>query len=361
MALVNWVNSNGGLAGHPIKPVFYELDLTRSDPYSTFMAEMCAKWTQDNKVIAAFAYANADFSPVADCLNRKNAVFSSYANYSRQASDFRKIPNWVEPSAISSERLAALQIASLSDQGFLEGQSKVGLLAYDYAAAKTLTSRLVAGLKQRGITAIVYEVRYGNSTPELSGTIASIQSAVLRFRSEGVERVMSAAYPGAIGFFMRYADSQNYRPRYGLSSYDSLAALPANAPTSQLEDAVAVGWTPTGDFSAADRGAPNTSGETCRAIFTKAGIPKTQETYSFGYCDFVLSLKAAAQLVGGSAVTGDLLRAGLEGLGASYTAPTSYGTALSRSQHDGISRARPLAFSSACTCWRATGSVAPIP
>jgi ABC-type branched-subunit amino acid transport system substrate-binding protein len=296
-AIVAWVNAHGGLAGHPIKPVFYALDLTRTDPYAQFMQEMCTLWTQDHHVVAAFAYANADYTPLARCLSKHHAVFSSYASYARDRNDFSTSPFWIEPTTLSAERLAPLQVQTFEQQGFLKGQKKVGLLAYDYAQAQRLTTLLVAELKRRGVTAVVYPIHYGSSTPELSGTIASIQSAVLRFRSEGIERVMSAAYPGAIAFFMRYADSQSYRPRYGLSSYDALASLPANAPVSQLHDAVAAGWWPTADLAASDKPPLNASGKVCRAVFSKAGIPATQDATSFGYCDEALSLQAAARSV----------------------------------------------------------------
>jgi ABC-type branched-subunit amino acid transport system substrate-binding protein len=359
-AIVDWMNARGGLGGHRIRPVFFELNLTRTDPYSQFMQEMCTLWTQDHKVVAAFAYANADFSPVARCLSKNNAVFSSYAAYTRDKNDFVQAPSWVETSTLSAERLAELQVQSFAGRGFFKGQAKVGLLAYDYPQAKRLTSLLVAKLKQRGVTAVVYSVRYGESTPELGATISSIQSAVLRFRSEGIVRVMSAAYPGAIGFFMRYADSQGYKPTYGLSSYDALGALPANAPVDQLQGAIAVGWWPTADLRAADRPPLNASGKICRAAFTKAQIPATQDTFSFGYCDNVLSLAAAARLVSATTLTGNL-RGAFERLGSSYQSPSMLGTTFASTQHDAVATSQPLSFNSTCGCWRKAGSPSRIP
>ena len=360
-AIVAWVNAHGGLAGHRITPVFYALDLTRTDPYSQFMDEMCTLWTQDHHVVAAFAYANADFSPVARCLTQHHALFSSYAAYTRNQDDFRHSANWIETSTLSAERLAALQVASFQEQGFLTGQKKVGLLAYDYAQARTESDLLVARLKQRGITTVLYEVHYGGSTPELASTITSIQSAVLRFQSEGIQRVMSAAYPGAIAFFMRYADNQSYRPRYGLTSYDALAALPANAPVAQLHGAIAAGWWPAADLSTADRPALNAAGTVCRSVFTRAGIPATQDAASFGYCDEALSLQAAAALLGPTPLTGDTLRLAFERLGSSYTSPSMLGTSFGLGRHDGVAVARPLAFDDGCSCWRPKGPAAPIP
>jgi hypothetical protein len=325
------------------------------------MDDMCSLWTEYPHFVAAFAYANADFTPVAQCLTKHHAVFSSYASYSRNRADFARSPNWVETSTLSSERLAELQVRTFAAQDFLKGQSKVGLLAYDYDQAEALTAGLVARLKQRGVTTVVYRIRYGSSTPELGATIGSIQNAVLRFRAEGVQRVMSAAYPGAMAFFMRYADSQSYRPLYGLTSYDALGALPTNAPVSQLHGAVAAGWWPTADLVSADRPPLNASGRICRAALTKAGVPTSQDAASFGYCDEVLALQAAARLVAGPSLSGDLLRTAFERLGSSYASPSMLGTRFAAGRRDGISHARPLAFNDTCTCWRPTGAISAIP
>jgi hypothetical protein len=64
-AVVEWVNAHGGLGGHKIKPVFYALDLTRTDPYSQFMDEMCSLWTEDHHVVAGVANSNAHITPHA--------------------------------------------------------------------------------------------------------------------------------------------------------------------------------------------------------------------------------------------------------------------------------------------------------
>jgi hypothetical protein len=171
---------------------------------------------------------------------------------------------------------------------------------------------------------------------------------------------MSAAYPGAIAFFMRYADNQAYRPQYGLTSYDALGALPANAPVEQLRGAIAAGWWPAADLETADRPPLNAAGKICRAVFTKAGIPTSQEGASFGYCDEVLSLHAAAGLVTTPTLTGDVLRAAFERLGSSYTSPSMLGTTFATGRRDGVSRYQPLAFNDTCSCWRSSGSTAPI-
>src|SRR5262249_35718946 len=116
-AVVSWVNAHDGLAGHPIKPVYYALDLTRTDPYSQFMQEMCSAWTQDHHVVAAFAYVNADFTPLANCLGKNRAVLTTYENYARDVADWRANPYWIEPITLAAERLAPLEIRTFDETG----------------------------------------------------------------------------------------------------------------------------------------------------------------------------------------------------------------------------------------------------
>lgn len=359
-AVVAYVNSQGGLAGHPIRPVFWELKLTRTDPYAQFMQEMCTTWTQDHHVVAAFSMANADYTPLASCLGKKRALFTSYEAYARAQSDWKVSPYWIEPATLTAERLARLEVADFAARGFFKGQKRVGLLAYDYPQAKKLTAELEAQLKTIGVTATVYSVKYGTSTGELAGTIASIQSASLRFRSEGIQRVMNAAYPGAIAYFMRNAQSQGYQPLYGLTSYDELASLSSNAPVKQMHGAIAVGWKTTSDYKAGHIPSLNANGKLCRTIFSKAGIPLTQDPFSFAYCDFVLSLKAASRGVTGT-LDGAAIAQGLERLGDSYSSPSTLGTTLSPSRHDGVSSALSFSFDDGCSCWKSSGSPQVIP
>jgi hypothetical protein len=272
-AVIDHVNANGGLAGHPIRPVYYKLEPTRADPYATFMQEMCSMWTQDHSVVAAFAIANADFTPVASCLAKRRALFDNFAAWVRTQDDYGLSRYWVEPAMLLAERLANLYVDVPNQLGYFGSGSKVGLLIYDYPQSGRLARLVEASLKKRlGLSLTSqFTVHMGTSTPDLGSTISQIQSAVLRFRADGVNRVMSVAYPGAMTFFMRYADSQQYYPRYALTSPESLDAVAASVPHEQLRDAVAVGWLPNIDVGLAQQPPLNATGQRCRGIFKAAG------------------------------------------------------------------------------------------
>jgi hypothetical protein len=201
----------------------------------------------------------------------------------------------------------------------------------------------------------------GQSTAELSGTIAAAQGATLQFRANGVTHVMSTAYPGAVSFFMIYAETQGYHPRYALVSYEGLIAVQDTVPVEQLKNAVAVGWLPNADVDAAHQPTPNATTKLCYKIYTAAGIRAADQAGGLGYCDFVMMLQHGAAALDPAGLSGRALRPALEGLGTSYLAPSGYGTLFSPSQHDGVRNVRPLRFEQGCSCFVYVGPAVPVP
>jgi len=357
-ALLDWVNANGGFAGHKVKPVYYNMDLTRTDPYSVWMQEMCSLWTEDNHVIAGMVAANSDFSPVAACLAKKGAVFDNPGAWVRTKADYRKYRNWFEPLILSAERLAVEYVSVPKQLGYFGQKPKIGLLVYDYPQSGQMAGMLTAELKRNGYDApTTVVVHMGTSTPDLGSTLSQVQSAVLKFRAAGVDHVMSVAYPGAITFFMEYAQSQSYYPRYALVSYEGLTAVAANAPATELKDAVAVGWLPDGDVDSAHRPAINPTGKLCRKIFTAAGVAAADQPGGISYCDFVLMLKAGADRLTPASLSGPALVQALSSVASSFLSPATFGTTLSGTQHDGVDAVRGVRFDSGCSCWAYSGPI----
>jgi hypothetical protein len=334
------------------------MDLTRTDPYAVWMQEMCTLWTQDHHVVAGLVAANSDFSPVASCLAKKGAVFDNPGAWVRTAGDYRKYPNWFEPLLLDAERLAVQYVAVPRRLGYFGTKPKIGVLVYDYPQSGQMAGMLTSELKRNGYAApTTVTIHMGTSTGDLSNTLSQVQSAVLKFRAEGVDHVMSVAYPGAITFFMEYAQSQAYFPRYALVSYEGLTAVEANAPATQLKDAVAVGWLPDGDVDASKRPPVNATGVKCRKIFTAAGVAAADQPGGISYCDFVLMLKAAADTLSPGSLTASALSRAVASLGNRFQSPATFGTTLAATQHDGVDAVRGVRFDSGCSCFVYAGSV----
>src|SRR4051794_4160269 len=49
-ALIKYVNAHGGVAGHPLVPVWYEFDVASSESVSTQEQRACDTWTHDHHV-----------------------------------------------------------------------------------------------------------------------------------------------------------------------------------------------------------------------------------------------------------------------------------------------------------------------
>jgi hypothetical protein len=365
--LVKYVNANGGLAGHPVKQIYYNVDLTRTDPYAVWMAEMCAMWTQDHHVLGAIVPANSDFSPVAKCLSKSGAIFGNTSAWVRSASDYRTYPNWFESQMITGERLAKAYVDVPEKLGYFTTKvpgtkPKIGLLVYDYPQSKKMANELIAQLVAHGYPApVTQELHMGQSTAELSGTIASAQSAALKFAALGVDHVMSVAYPGAVAFFAIYANTQGYHPRYAFTSFEGLIAVQGTAPKEQLKDAVAVGWLPDADVDAAHKPPVNATTKTCLAIYKKAGLSAAQGAGGLQYCDFLLMIKQGSAKLSPSGLTGRAIGLGIENLRTSYLAPGGYGTTFGAGKHDGVDNVRPIRFDAGCQCFVYAGPAVPAP
>lgn len=93
---VAWVNTHGGLNGHRVVPVFFEVELTSTDTYAQTYQQICSTFTQDHKVVAAILVGNAEPGLPA-CLRKAGSLFLTHGHYLRDASDYRQLTNIVTP------------------------------------------------------------------------------------------------------------------------------------------------------------------------------------------------------------------------------------------------------------------------
>ena len=103
---------------------------------------------------------------------------------------------------------------------------------------------------------------------------------MLRFRTEGVTHVIPVDEDGVLTLlFTTSADGQGYRPRYGLGSQSGGTLIASQAPPSQFERAVGMGWLPVLDVPAdeipAEPGRPRSASRSSRR---RARSPPTPTT-----------------------------------------------------------------------------------
>lgn len=336
------------MAGRKVVPDFYTISETSSNSAAELDAA-CTRFTQDTKVFAVISDLVVDEAFLA-CLERTGTpAFFPRALFLDDVA-LGKHPRTLLVAAPDLSRFARGWVAGLQGQGYFAGDGvKVGLIrpdtpSFDRAAERHLKPALAA---------IGVRVEIERELPPVSGTslgdiAAEIANASLAFRSAGVTHVLieseSAAYPL---LFMQYAESQGYRPRYGLSTQSLTSALEAAASPNQLFGVVAVGWQPLADVSSGETSAAFAR---CLAVLAKGGRTprgRTQELVAGSACEG----SAFLQHLGDSA--GSLSPDAL--LAASRTAPP-YSSALTfqvdlTRRRDGAAAYRGYAYTRSCSCF----------
>jgi hypothetical protein len=346
--LVEDLNARGGILGRKIDPVYVPFDAAGSDLQTQEQA-WCASFTQDNHVFGVMM--GLYDQNLLTCLEKAGVV--SWAGPSYVLDDkvvFDSYPHYATAGNVDLTRLSSVYVDSLAKQGFFSKGATVGLVAYDDPVyRRVVTQAFKPALARHGVTlkdeAYVVPLTsvgaVGNSAP-------GIQNAVVRFATAGIDHVLFLTSSGLAFVWMTGAESQHYRPRYGLSSQDTPQALALTAPAAQLVNSVGVGWNRL--FDVVDPGT-TPQGKRCDALMQAHGLPPGGEAWL--YCDQLWTFEAALKTAG--QVNADAVMAALPKLGDVPSANV-LGVSYAGGRRDGASTARFLAFAADCTCFHYTSS-----
>lgn len=343
--IVEHVNATGGLAGHPIEPVYRKVDPANGS-FAQQAQQTCADFTEDNDVVAAVGFVLHE--GLIDCFREAGVPFVGQSVAMSDEEVFSANRGFFyQPWQIRSERLAPAWVDALVDQGYFEGAT-VGVLYMNQSTMKRFYENdLTPALAARGIeVADDFEFSNVDSAASAGALFNEANAAVLRFRSSGITHVILVPSNSGIPFaFMQSADSQNYNPRYTLNTLDVPAFIVANVPASQLVDTVGIGWMNATDihFSEVPQGV-NANEDLCRELTGRNGDEAKR------YCDGLFFLQQA--WAGADQLTPQALRAGVEALGSGYQSPWTFGTRFGPGRYDGATTIRHLGFVPDCTCFR---------
>lgn len=272
--LVDYINSNGGVAGRELKVAYLEMDATHAAQRSTrdrMAQSMCAAWTEDRQV---FAFMTLYGGPLLECALRTKTVILNEAygravmSESMLAKGYHDI--WYSTDVMVAERRGRSLVEVLWNQGYFGEAAKVGILTHDDEAAKDGTAKgLIPALAQRGITdKDVTEIVYPD------GIESPWQNYILQFQTAGVTHILMSpdelsSYPAF--FTMKAAEDQRYYPKWGFATDQGLRFLTTlGAPRTQLANTQGMGWLPIPDGVQDAGGGPQTStGEKCNGISEK--------------------------------------------------------------------------------------------
>jgi hypothetical protein len=363
-ALVGGLNKHAGLAGRRLDVDYYTVDSTSSD-YSSQAEAACAHFTQDAPVPVVLDVAFGNRYGMATCL-AKHGVADFGTGTTDSVSD-NAVRLYAAPNAMTSTRRYPAVIAGLHATRYVTSSNKIGVLledcpylqrAYQQAILPEI-SRL--GLNRVDTQSFQCTTGFSSAGPASS----AIQSAVLRFRSDGVDRLLMVSDYEQVALLLiaNDAESQGWRPGYMLSSTAQAEVMRSNIPSGQQPQMRGVGWSPGLDvddphtaLSAADR--------RCLELIKEGGIAVAgwQNTYiATAECSEMFFLAAALQASGGKAQASALMPA-VDSLGTSYISPGIVdGRTFFRSgRRDGPAAVAPFAYVSGCGCLRYTGGPEPV-
>ncbi len=379
--LINDINKRGGIFGRQLTFVAHAYDATASTPYDQQDGEACERFTNDNKVFAVMAAGVSD--ALRPCVAKAGAVQIEVSAQSfTTAATFQQFPYYIEPAGLGLDRVVRQWVPALQQQNYFAKWNfdtgspgvlpvKVGvLLLDDRASVAAYTQILAPALKAAGYDVIDFRAPAPQDFGGSSSTVSAVQSAVLKFRREGVTHFLPLDSGAGLSlYFGQNANSQRYYPRYGLQSGAGVQVLidSIGFPKEQLNGALGYGWNPYLDVSAADNAdnGPNSNAarRACFAVLERGGQavpPGPARRGAVEQCDKYRFLEQALK-AGGPALNRASFLAGVNATGTGYLAGSTFRTRLNPSQHTGIAAYKPFAYNTGCGCFRYSGGLNNLP
>lgn len=369
-AVIKDLNSRGGIAGRKVRPVYYDTDASSSSTSAAQVSQgACEHWTKDNKVAAVLS-RDLGNQIVLQCAQQAGALHVFTDLSQSHSGTFRRYPNYYEATGLAVDRAARATVEGLAAQGYFRN-AKTALITWDSEGYRAgVQNGILPALARAGVR--LETEPYYVASPEDGGSLAdssaATKSAALRFAQLGIDRVIILDGPAGISRggllvlqFTANAETQNYRPRYGLNTSGGLSTIAPSVPKGQFNGAQGIGWEPVLDLAAADdppaRYSP--ARKRCLAVLAAGGVRpanRNAENIATDSCDVMWFLKQSVETAG-SVVDRNSFRAAVERLGTSYASPLTFLNQFGPGRHDGVAAARPVAYVGSCNCFRYTGPV----
>jgi hypothetical protein len=367
-ALVAAMNDAGGLAGRHINAIFDDTD-TASTSWDADFEAVCAKFTQDNHVVAVLGYVFDYVPSFESCLAKKGVTHLSTTFNVPDTQEVSQFPLLFALSTPRIERRSVEKVDGALATGVLTKASKLGVVLDSCpGTGRAWTNTAKPYLLSKGITiASEYEFGCPRGQGEAAAVAGQAGNLVLQFRTAGVDTVMfNAVSEGpALLVLGSAAEAQGWHPKYVVSSLANAAVLGGQIPASQAENVHGYGWLPVQDVNPAQWPARTAPQDRCIALLKSKGVTLVSATdyfYAFNLCDALFVYEKALKATGGR-TDGSLIAPAIEALGTSHISTLNLEgrAAFTHSKHDGPSLARYFAWDRGCSCFTYRPTNVPIP
>ena len=362
-AMVKYLNAHGGLGGRRIVPVEFRYN-SNGDPHAQDAAA-CADFTQDHHVYLVVGGISSGAGDLPACLIQHGVPLIG-ANLGGDEQYFAQNHQFIyEPGQANFTLGLSTLVNNLAAQSFFSGPAtKVGVVQYEGPTYdRAVDDGLTAALAQHGIK-LTDRIHVTSSTDN-SIIARDSASAVLKFSSEGINRVFFMAPGGAVAtYFMEAASTQHYHPRYGFMSINGIVSLTGSGsaePQDQMVGSQGVSWETNADGLTK---APTRSAKLCLAILKAAGIDTTNTETDASYletCQHFFLFKAAGDAAG-LTLNRDTFISAVEHLGTSFESTNTWGgaTRFGVNDHHGVAAFRPFVYHQDCKCFVVNGPAQPV-
>lgn len=366
--IVDDINSRGGVAGREVEPVIHASD--ENDSAEVRAQRTCAAFTEDNEVFTVSLYSHFTNGSVRRCLQERGVPMVTGGLSLADDLVFEQTDKYLEVENLSLTRVPKAQIQGLVQQGFFDDSglgepTRIGLVRLDTPPFERATEEsLKPALAQHGLELDEeVAVTHSQSNQQLGGQANEVNNAVLRFRSSGITHVMFLQdRPSASLFFMMQAESQGYRPLYGLNTQDGGQLIANSVPPEQLEGAMGVGWKPFIDVPTGEDPGTNDAREHCLELMRDGGQEFTDRNSMLVaqvHCDMGYFIQQAGDAAP-QPLTTDSFMDGIRSLGTSFEAGQTWRTNFGDSL-DGVAAYRTTAYSMDCECFQYTSDLREAP
>ena len=356
---VDYINQQGGFHGCPVQLAFHDFKSLGASGFDGESQQECTDFTQDQPVSFVYA-AGLESRVLVECLHQHGvAVHISY--FSPDQPDYDTYRGTLyQPDALSVSRYGPF-IDQFAAAGYFDGQgTKVGILVGDDGTGsrpRMVNDLWVPQLKARGLDPVVFNYQVINGYSDVSRVTTVFGQAVLQFKGQGVNHVLIPPDQGnAAIFFTQAAESQGYRPRYGITS-ESAASTWYSVPAGQRTGTVAISYTVFDVFAnqaLVDQNPATPARQWCQALY----IPQNLQV-DYRWCDLLQFLQDA---FANEDPSHDALLRGTEALGNSHQSASGIGaTFFGPGRYDGAAQIRAMAWDDGAGDWSYVGPVVDVP